>query len=229
MTKMAYRADADLFFAGNRHYIQGTLIVDRFLATIGLIEDFSDNPDVEIVDLTMHKEMREYDGIVEVVMGDESSCCRDAPLAAQMTALVDGLPATFFLYENPSKEVTRRDPHSDEQRFVRSLLQTAAFEGSCTLVNLDNSTDLIRGIVEANKQIHMRSLDGNNPNIRWVYLGSFRLPSDVRVEPEIQASFRLMSANSFKGVRYTRVRFILRVGATDHTGEIRYTYNSPSS
>ena len=204
-------------------------MMDRFLAAMASIEDLAGRVDVEIVEFAIRKEMRQHDGIVDVVIGDAPLCGEDASPVARMAVKVGGLPATCSLYENLSKEVTRRDPHGDEERLVRALVQTAAFEGRCLLVNLNSNSDLIRGVVEANKQLHVSSLNGNNPNVRWVYLKGLRLPSNLPVESEIPATFRHVSAVSMKGVRCTRTNFTLRVGETDHTGEIRFTYDLTSS
>jgi len=201
------------------------MIMERFLSAAVAIDEFPSVADVEIAEFVLRKEMRQYDGIVEVSLGEEPSSNENAPLTAQMTSQIGGQPTTFSLYENTSKKVTRRAPSADEERFVQSLQQTRPFAGRCILVNLSSNTDLIRSIVEANKQIHIRSLDGDNPNIRWVYLKGFRLPSDVPAEPRIPAIFRHMATATLKGVRCTRTGFTLRIGEKDHTGEIRFTYD----
>ena len=97
-----------------------------------------------------------------------------------------------ILFPEPRDIVQKRIANYNSENYVNKVFSLNDAEGEAELKNIFNFIDLMRGIVEANRQlsiIESRSL-GKVEKMRWVYIVNFPLISDEEASRIQKVSFR---------------------------------------
>ena len=84
--------------------------------------------------------------------------------------------------------------------------------------------ELVRGIVEATKRLHVQTLDGRNPSIRWVSMRGLELPYRLPPQPELAIEEELVGDLHRGDLRFTRVRFRMQGTPEPLSGQIGFSF-----
>lgn len=209
---------AAFVYLGSRTYVHGTTMLARLAGAVARLEPAAAALPVDL--FAVRTELVGADGILEVHRGPAP--VDGPPPIAELRTRIDGVPATALVLRAPGTEVRERDERDRERELVRDVVLDAPFSGSATLVGVADEHELVRAFVETTKQLHVASLGGRNPAIRWVHLRGASLPRGLAPQPELAITETHIGALRSRGLVFSRARFA--VPALDVAGEIGFSY-----
>ena len=171
---------SDFRFLGNRDYIQGPVLLAFTLEALWRSLSGEDEIDVQLFKIN-----RQVDRNVAVVREGGEPAERAAEIRFKTRHGADG--AALKLTGEP---ITARD--QEPPAIVREIESDDAYSGS-GLIQAAGFSDVLKGIVEINKQVHLAGhrTDPEHPRIRVVYFerfGAFRDITPEEIHVDIQNS-----------------------------------------
>lgn len=151
-------APSDFAFIGARDYVHGPSIFEAFrsraleAAGAPAAGDFSFR--FLRINQTLHA-----NGTIVITRADEPQPRWGRP-AAEMSCRAGTRQWYVALYDRESRPITRREI-ARERDFVCNVRISGALNGEATLAGVRNNADLFQAVVEANKQVHVKTLTGD--------------------------------------------------------------------
>jgi len=168
---------AKFYYLGNRPYIQGVVIVDRFLSALkSVLEELKLSREAIMVNQVKFIKEVKHDGLIKITTANfaEEEQHINNSVTSEMICTVGYSKFLLRLYECSPLVITERREDGDSM-FVERVRLTNEFAGHAILHKVSNTTMFLTGLIQANKQIHLLELNDTNGlyEIRWVYMKSF--------------------------------------------------------
>jgi hypothetical protein len=214
---------ADFVFLGDRRYVHGTTM---FAVMSEAIERAAAGAPTLVVDqFVVRSELSDTDGVIEVCEGSSLPADGREPVAL-LRAHTGGRPLVGVVYGAPGTTVTGREERDRGSEIVSDALISGPFSGRAVMRGVGDANDLVRGVVEATKRLHMQTLDGRNPSIRWVSMRGLELPYALPPRPELAIEEELAGELHRGNHRFTRARFRIEGAPESLSGEIGFSFLS---
>ena len=212
---------ADFAFLGNRRYVQGAAM---FAAMADAIEQVATGaPALDVDQFVVRAELSETDGVVEVSEGTALPQDGREPVAL-LRAHAGGAAFIGVVHEAPGTTITGREERDRGNEIVAAATVSGPFAGHAVMRGVEDGDELVRGIVETTKQLHMQTLDGRNPSIRWVSMQGFVFPYGLPPQPELAIEQELAGDLHRGDLRFTRVRFRVQGTPQPLAGQIGFSF-----
>ena len=145
--------NVNFYYLGERPYIQGVVIVDRFLSVLKTaIQPINSSNEMIMINQVKFTKKVLCDGYIRVDSLDtEGASDVEECAAAEMICTYGSERFLLRFYENPALKIT--DRRKDEgNSVVKSIDAKGKFEGQATLHNVNNVKDLLTGFIKTNKK-----------------------------------------------------------------------------
>jgi hypothetical protein len=209
-------APSDFVFIGSRDYVHGPTMFDAFRERV---VELAGAP---AAGFSMHllrvNETVRANGMITVSSAGEPRPAWGRP-AAEMSCIAGGNAWHAALYNREPTPITRRVP-AREKAFVTEVELSGALSGTARLGDIRDNSDLFQAVVEANKQVHLKTLTGDplssEVRFRFVYC------LDYTCAPSTGDGTATVSVTS-EGLRdageylFSLTRLVLRLGAFEST------------
>lgn len=160
---------SDFAFIGERDYVHGPTIFEAFRArALAAAKTPATGFSFRFlrINQTVHA-----NGTIVIVRADEPRPPWGRP-AAELSCDAGASAWYLGLYDRESRPITRREP-AREKDFVRDVALSGPLSGEVTLIGVRDNADLFQAVVEANKQVHLKTLTGDPAStavkFRFVY------------------------------------------------------------
>lgn len=213
---------ADFVFLGDRRYVHGTTM---FAAMADAIERVTGAPALAVDQFVVRSELSDTDGVVEVCEGSSAPVDGREPVAL-LRAHAGGRPLVGVVYSAPGTTVTGREERDRGDEIVSGASLSGPFSGRAAMRGVGDEDELVRGIVEATKRLHVQTLDGRNPSIRWVSMRGLELPFRLPPQPELAIEEEFVGELQRGNHRFTRARFRIDGTPEPLSGEIGFSFLS---
>jgi hypothetical protein len=212
---------ADFAFLGNRRYVHGT---SMFAAMADAIERVAAGPPALAVDqFVVRAELSDTDGVVEVCEGSALPDDVRDPVAV-LRAHAGGAAFIGVVHAAPGTTVTGHEERDRGTEIVADAEMSGPFSGRAVMRGVGDEAELVRAIVETTKQLHVQTLEGRNPSIRWVSMQEFVLPYGLPPQPELAIEQELAGDLQRGDLRFTRVRFRVQGTPEPLSGQIGFSF-----
>jgi hypothetical protein len=215
---------ARFVFLGERRYVHGTTMLARLSDAIRRLDP--DSASLGVHQFVVRSELRDSDGAIEVHRGDAAPAEPGRLPVAELRTAVAGEPVAAAVYAAPGTAVSGRDTRDRERELVRDATLTEPFSGRATLHGVADEHELVRAIVEATKQLHVLTLDGRNPSIRWVSLRGAVLPYDIGAQGDLELREEHLGEVRSRGRRFSRARIEVDSLPALVPGEIGFSFDA---
>ena len=149
---------SDFAFIGARDYVHGPTFFEAFRDRVLEVAGLPATSDFSFRILRINQPVH-ANGTIVVTAGHARRADGGRP-AAEMACFANGTPWTVVFHDRGATPITRRVP-PQEKDFVRDIALTAPFTGTATLAGIRGNGDLFQAVVEANKQVHLKTLLGD--------------------------------------------------------------------
>lgn len=217
---------ADFVFLGDRRYVHGTTM---FAAMADAIERVvTGAPTLAVDQFVVRSELSDTDGVVEVWEGPSPPVDGREPVAL-LRAHAGGRPLVAVVHGARGTTVTGREERDRGDEIVSGAEVSGPFSGRAAMRGVGDEDELVRGIVEATKRLHVQTLDGRNPSIRWVSMRGLELPYRLPPQPELAIEEEFVGELQRGNHRFTRARFRIDGTPEPLSGEIGFSFLSERS
>lgn len=162
-------APSDFAFIGARDYVHGPTIFDAFRSRVLELAGSAD-AGLSMRLLRVNETVR-ANGVIAVSAAGEPRPAWGRP-AAEMACTAGGNAWHAGLYNRDPTPITKRVP-AREKAFVADVALSGSLTGSARLAGIRDNSDLFQAVVEANKQVHLKTLTGDplssEVRFRFVY------------------------------------------------------------
>ena len=184
-------AEVSYYFIGHRNYVHGTSIFESFLDSLVHSSWYREEADgrIAVTQLKFTTELKN-NGVIRLAFGDKRPF--GEPTTAEMRCQVGGRRLTLSLFSKKDSPVTARAPDRDRGYFVDDL-STEEFGGECVLSGITGHEGLVRGLIEANKQVHSECLRRGTRRafeIRWIYMRNHLLEPEKGLPTTVPVRIR---------------------------------------
>jgi hypothetical protein len=195
-----------------------------FAAMAAAIERVATGAPVLAVDqFVVRAELSDTDGVVEVCEGSAPPDDGRDPVAL-LRAHAGGAAYTGLIHAAPGTTVTGHEERDRGTEIVADAAMSGPFSGRAVMRGVRDADELVRGIVETTKQLHMQTLGGRNPSIRWVSMQGFALPCRLLPQPELVVEEELAGDLHRGDLRFTRVDFRVQGAPEPLSGQIGFSF-----
>jgi hypothetical protein len=195
-----------------------------FAAMADAIERVAVGAPVLAVDqFVVRAELSDTDGVVEVCEGSGLPEDGREPVAL-LRAHAGGAQFIGIVHEAPGTTITGHEERDRGNEIVADASTSGPFSGHAVMRGGGDADGLVRGIVETTKQLHMQTLDGRNPSIRWVSMQGFVFPYGLPPQPELAIEEELAGDLHRGNLRFTRVRFRVQGTPEPLSGQIGFSF-----
>ncbi|NQV57957.1 MAG: hypothetical protein HQ503_19000 [Rhodospirillales bacterium] len=210
-----YSIRSDFFLNGARDYIHGPTLAEKFRETVvkmhgkGLAE-------VRVRRLNIRQKIINDDTIRVFDAEQVAAKHQGANALADMFCEIDGKNYLVGLYADQPKLVVKRR-ESIEQTFVGEIHLSGPFEGNAELQNILSHYDLIQGVVEVNKQLHLKTVADVEPQrlvkFKFVSCRGFVFPKTISLS-DGQMKVENIGMGDLEGYRHTLSKISLDFDST---------------
>ena len=143
---------------------------------------------------------------------------------ALLLAHAGGAPCSGRGQCAPGTTSTGHEERGRGNEIVSAAALSGSFSGQAVMRGVGDGDEVVRGIVETTKQLHMQTLDGRNPSIRWVSMQGFVFPYRLPPQPELAIEEELAGDLHRGDLRFTRVRFRVQGTPEPLSGQIGFSF-----
>ncbi len=174
--------DLKFQYLGHRDYVHGSSMLEGMLKSVSLFLGYRISSGSKIKSFRIIKEFNFHARAVSMRTED----CHNYPLLDKATARldieIDRERYTSLLIPEPAQKVTDRLSSYDAGVYVESIKIFNDGMSCAKLLNMNNLIDLMRGIVEANRQITIKEyISKDFVKMRWGYVTDFQIPSEEEI------------------------------------------------
>lgn len=149
---------SDFSFIGARDYVHAPTLFDAFRERVLELSRAPADAAFSFRFLRVNETVHE-NGVIVVASAEETRKDWGKP-AAEMSCSVAARPWHVGLYQRDTRPITRREA-AREKDFVSTVELTGPLSGSAMLGGIRTDADLFQAVVEANKQVHLKTLTGD--------------------------------------------------------------------
>lgn len=185
-------------FLGERDYVHGSSMLLSMLQEIAGLAGRGVFDPATIKVFKVNKEFATH-GVVEALPAEAARSRPDLARAAARLDLATGQGRfTGLVFDRPARPVTRRRADYDAGDYVSWVEPEKDGCGRAGLTAINDPIDLLRGVVEANRQLSWRQAEAPERirKMRWSYVSAFGIVSGEKLAsaPEVEFTPRAVVA-----------------------------------
>ena len=173
-------AASDFAFIGARDYVHAPTMFEAFRARITAAAGAAEPGDFSFRFLRVNQTVR-ANGVIAVAPADAPRPAWGRP-AAEIACSAAGHSWYAALYDRDATPIERRVP-AREKTYIGAVDLEQPFTGEAALQGIRDNDDLFQALVEANKQVHLKTLTGDplsgEVRFRFVYCLDYACAPEV--------------------------------------------------
>ena len=216
----------ELFYLGPRDYVNGLTLVEEMLA--GYMRVSGKRPE-HIKKFQINKWVRTHAHLEcwETARLRGNRRVREA--SARIDLRTGDAAESLLLFAEASAPVTERIEEYDRKAYVASASDDNSGETIAQLANINNITDLLRGVVEVNHQYVIRQAAevGVEKGVSWAYMTGFPYLLDDSARETLSLQYGVPKMFDAKGLRYSVRTFHLDGAMGENEGAMCFFFPLP--